>query len=203
MALLADDQYGFVTREADGQGAWSVNYQKVIQKIQEAEIDKLVLELFGSAGHRLVRMLRQLGKLDEKHLKDTTLMKQKDIRTKLAEMQLSGWVDIQEVPKDASRGANNNRVIFLWFFDNERCSSLVLDHTYKSMSRLLHRLNVERRRAKSVLELTLRSDVRDKPPDEYLMPAQLNELHAFQDREDMLLGQLGRLDEIVGIFKDY
>ncbi|TVY23864.1 DNA-directed RNA polymerase III subunit [Lachnellula hyalina] len=190
MALLADDQYGFVTREADGQAP-------------EAEIDKLVLELFGAAGHRLVRMLRQLGKLDEKHLKDTTLMKQKDIRTKLAEMQLSGWVDIQEVPKDASRGANNNRVIFLWFFDNERCSSLVLDHTYKSMSRLLHRLNVERRRAKSVLELTHRSDVRDKPPDEYLMPAQLNELHAFQDREDMLLGQLGRLDEIVGIFKDY
>lgn len=203
MALLADDQYGFLKKEADGQGAWSVNFQKVIQKIREAEIDKLVLEMFGPAGHRLVRMLRQLGKLDEKQLKDTTLMKQKDIRTKLAEMQLSGWVDIQEVPKDSSRGANNNRVIFLWFFDNERCSLLVLDQTYKSMSRLLHRLDVERRRAKSVLELTHRSDIRDKPPEEYLSPTQLNELHAFQDREEMLLGQLGRLDEIVGIFKDY
>ena len=203
LALLEDDKYGFVKKEGDGHGAWSVNFQKVIRNIQEAEIDKLVLEMFGPAGHRLVRMLRQLGKLDEKQLKDTTLMKQKDIRTKLAEMQLSGWVDIQEIPKDASRGANNNRVIFLWFFDNERCSSLVLDHTYKSMSRLLHRLDVERRRAKSVLELTHRSDVRDKPPGEYLTPAQLNELHAFQDREDMLLGQLGRLDEIVGIFKDY
>ncbi|TVY18101.1 DNA-directed RNA polymerase III subunit rpc3, partial [Lachnellula arida] len=203
MALLADDQYGFLKKEADGQGAWSVNFQKVIQKIREAEIDKLVLEMFGPAGHRLVRMLRQLGKLDEKQLKDTTLMKQKDIRTKLAEMQLSGWVDIQEVPKDASRGVNNNRVIYLWFFDNERCSSLILDHTYKSMSRLLHRLNVERRRAKSVLELTHRSDVRDQPPEDYLPATQLNELHAFQDREEMLLGQLGRLDEIVGIFKDY
>jgi DNA-directed RNA polymerase III subunit RPC3 len=204
LALLEDDKYGFVKKEGiNGHGEWSVNFQKVIRNIQEAEIDKLVLEMFGPAGHRLVRMLRQLGKLDEKQLKDTTLMKQKDIRTKLAEMQLSGWVDIQEIPKDASRGANNNRVIFLWFFDNDRCSTLVLDYTYKSMSRLLQRLDVERRRAKSVLELTHRSDVRDKPPEEYLAPAQQNELYAFRDREDMLLGELGRLDEIVGIFKDY
>lgn len=204
MLLLGDDKYGFIRKEgANGGGEWSVNFSRVIRHIQEAETDRLVLEIFGPTGHRLVRMLRELGKLDEKQLKDTTLMKQKDIRTKLAEMQLSGWVDIQEVPKDASRGANNNRVIFLWFFDNERCATLVLDHTYKAMSRLLQRLDVERRRAKSVLELTHRSDVRDKPPDEYLAPSQLNELHAFQDREELLLAQVGRLDEIVGIFKDY
>ncbi|TVY64230.1 DNA-directed RNA polymerase III subunit rpc3 [Lachnellula suecica] len=202
--LLEHDKYGFVTKAGmNGHGEWSVDFENIIKHLREAEIDKLVLEMFGPTGHRLVRMLRKMGKLDEKVLKDTALMKQKDVRTKLAELQLSGWVDIQEVPKDGTRGANNARVIFLWFFDNERCSTLVLDHTYKAMSRLLERLGVERLRAKSVLELTQRRDMRDKPPDEYLTQTQMNELNAFRDREEMLLGQLNRLDEIVGIFRDY
>jgi len=204
LLLLENDQHGFVKKSGmGGHGEWSVNFAKIVEHLKESEIDKLVFEMFGQTGRRLIRMLRKLGKLDEKTLKDGALMKQKDVRTKLAELQLTGWIDIQEIPKDASRGTNNNRVIFLWFFDNERSSTLVLDHTYKAMSRLLQRLDVERRRAKSVLELTERSDVRDKPPEEYLEPTQLNELEAFRDKEEMLLGQLGRLDDIVGIFKDY
>jgi DNA-directed RNA polymerase III subunit RPC3 len=202
--LLENDQYGFVKKAGmGGHGEWSINFPKIVEHLKESEIDKLVFEMFGQTGRRLIRMLRKLGRLDERTLKDGALMKQKDVRTKLAELQLAGWIDIQEIPKDASRGVNNNRVIFLWFFDNERSSTLVLDHTYKAMSRLLQRLDVERRRAKPVLELTERSDIRDKPPEEYLSPAQLNELEAFRDKEDMLLGQLGRLDDIVGIFKDY
>jgi DNA-directed RNA polymerase III subunit RPC3 len=204
MLLLENDQYGFVKKAGmGGHGEWAINFPKIVEHLKELEIDKLVFEMFGQTGRRLVRMLRKLGKLDEKTLKEGALMKQKDVRTKLAELQLAGWIDIQEIPKDASRGTNNARCIFLWFFDNERSSTLVLDHTYKAMSRLLQRLDVERRRAKSVLELIERSDVRDKPPEEYLIPVQLNELESFREKEDMLLGQLGRLDEIVGIFKDY
>lgn len=204
LVLLENDQYGFVKKAGmGGHGEWAINFPKIVEHLKESEIDKLVFEMFGQTGRRLIRMLRKLGRLDEKTLKEGSLMKQKDVRTKLAELQLAGWIDIQEIPKDASRGINNARCIFLWFFDNERSSTLVLDHTYKAMSRLLQRLVVERRRAKSVLELTERSDIRDKPPEEYLSPLQLNELESFREKEDMLLGQLGRLDEIVGIFKDF
>jgi DNA-directed RNA polymerase III subunit RPC3 len=160
-----------------------------------------LLENFGKVGHRLARMMRKLGKLDEKQLPNLALVKQKDVRTKLAEMQMAGVVDIQEVPRDNSR--TTSRTIFLWYFDVERVSTIFLDNIYKNMSRCFQRLDVERRRVQDVLILTQRSDVADTKPEEYLDAAQLNVLQQIEEKEESLLGHIGRLDELVGIFRDY
>jgi len=129
------------------------------------------------------------------------LVKQKDVRTKLAEMQMAGVVDIQEVPRDSGR--TTNRTIFLWYFDVERVSTILLDSLYKNMSRCLQRLDIERRRVQDVLTLTQRTDLLDEDPEKYMVPEQLNMLHEIEDKEESLLGHIGRLDELVAIFRDY
>ena len=202
LLLLAADDCRFLRKcGSRGLGEWTVDFDRIIERMQEAEIDLMLLENFGNTGHRLARMMRKIGKLDEKQLPNLALMKQKDIRTKLAEMQMAGMVDTQEVPRDSAR--TTNRSIFLWYFDIDRVSSIFLDSIYKSMSRCLQRLDIERRRAKGVLSLTERSDVRDMREEEYLEPSQINDLQVIRAKEESLLGQVGRLDELVGIFRDY
>jgi DNA-directed RNA polymerase III subunit RPC3 len=202
LQLLANDTCGFLKKGGSrGQGEWTVNYERIIEYLREAELDQMLLENFGRGGHRLARMMRKLGKLEEKQLPGLAFMKQKDIRTKLAEMQMAGMVDIQEVPRDAGR--TTSRTMFLWYFDTERVSAILLDSLYKCMSRSFQRLDIERRRIHEILIAMQRQDTKGKAPEEYLELEPLNRLRAFQDKEELLLTQIGRLDELIGIFRDY
>jgi DNA-directed RNA polymerase III subunit RPC3 len=201
LMLLAADDCHFLRRCGNrGHGEWTVDFERLVDYLQQSELDFIILENFDVAGHRLARMMRKVGKVDEKQLSSIALMKQKDIRTKLAEMQMAGMVDIQEVPKDSNR--TNARTIFLWYFDAARVSSIILQNVYKTMSRCLQRLEIERRRSDDILSLSERSDVKDNK-EEILKEEHLNQLRVFHGKEDKLLGQLGRLDELVSIFRDY
>ncbi len=202
LLLLAADDTKFLRKCGNnGFGEWTCDFENIIQRMQEAEVDTMLLENFGTSGHRLARMLRKLGKLDEKLLSEAGKLKQKDVRTKLAEMQMAGVIDIQEVPRDSNR--TTNRTIFLWFFDNDRVATMVVENTYKAMSRILQRLDIERRRAHDVLALTERSDVRDFDPEVYLDAHQLNDFRAIDGKIDSLLCQISRLDGLIGLFRDF
>lgn len=186
----------------DGQGTYTVDFENLIKRIQEVELFQIIEENFGREGHRLARILSKVGRVDEKTLEKRALMKQKDVRTTLAAMQIAGMIEIQEVPKDLANRVNN-RTLFLCFIDIARVSDVLLDKIYQSMSRLLQRLAVERRASASVLELIERSDLRHAAPENYLEPKQLEELHNFQRKEELLVEQIGRLDGLIGIFRDY
>jgi DNA-directed RNA polymerase III subunit RPC3 len=202
LLLLAGDDCHFLRKcGSRGLGEWTVDFEGMTQYLQEVEMDTMLLENFGKVGHRLARMMRKLGKLDEKQLPNLALVKQKDARTKLAEMQMAGVVDIQEVPRDSGR--TTSRTIFLWYFDVERVSTILLDSIYKNMSRCFQRLDIERRRVQDVLALTERTDLLDEEPEKYMDQEQLNTLHEIEDKEESILGHIGRLDELVAIFRDY
>jgi DNA-directed RNA polymerase III subunit RPC3 len=202
LLLLAADSCRFLRRcGSRGLGEWTVDFEGLVQHLQETELDAMLLENFGKAGHRLARMMRKMGKLEEKQLPNLALLKQKDIRTKLAEMQMAGVVDIQEVPRDAGR--TTNRTIFLWYFDTERVSAILLDSIYKMMSRCIQRLDVEKRRKHDVLSCTERSDVRDEDPETYLDAGQLAEFREIESKEESLLSHIMKLDDLVGLFRDF
>lgn len=203
LLLLAAEEIPFLSNAGGsrGGGEWAVDFKRIVDDLQNAEIDKMIFERFGKHGHRLVRMMRQFGKLDEKQLPTLALMKQKDIRTKLAEMQMAGVIDICEIARDA--GHATNRTMFYWYFDRKRVSAILIDNIYKMMSRCFQRLEIEKRKAHDVLECTERSDVRDLDPVEYLEPPQLEQLRDIRAKEESILGQLNRLDELIGIFRDY
>lgn len=198
--LAADDCHLLRKCGAKQMGEWTVDFERVIKRLQELEIDSIIYENFGQTGHRLIRVMRKMGKLEEKHIAKIALVKQQDSRTKLVEMQMHGMVDIQEVPRDAGRMIV--RTIYLWFCDQDRVTSLLLDRTYKAMSRCLQRLDVEKRRKADIIALSERTDVQGQE-EAVLRPEQMNQLREIRAKEKDLLGQICRLDDLVGVFQDY
>ncbi|PQE24223.1 hypothetical protein CJF31_00002432 [Rutstroemia sp. NJR-2017a BVV2] len=198
--LAADDCHLLRKCGNRGLGEWTVDYDRVIERLRELELDAIIYENFGKTGHRLTRIMQKMGKLEEKQLSVLGLIKQKDVRTKLVEMQMAGFVDIQEVPRDAGRTIS--RTVFLWFFDQDRVSAILLDRIYKTMSRCLQRLDIEKRRKANIVALAERTDVQEQGED-ILRPEQLNQLQEIRAKEEDLLGQIGRLDDLAGVFHDY
>ncbi|TGO16767.1 hypothetical protein BTUL_0024g00370 [Botrytis tulipae] len=201
LQLLATDDCQLLRKcGARQMGEWTVDFERVIDRLRESELDSIIYENFGQIGHRLVRVMRKMGKLEEKHIAKLALIKQQDSRTTLVNMQMHGMVDIQEVPRDAGRLIV--RTIHLWFCDEDRVTSLLLDRTYKAMSRCLQRLDVEKRRKADIIALSERTDVQGQE-EAFLRPEQMNQLREVRAKEEDLLGQICRLDELVGIFQDY
>jgi len=200
LTLLATDEYCFLSHRADNSyDEWSVDFESLIQRLREAEIDSVIKDTFGRSGHRLVQMMRKDGKLDERLLPNTALLNQRGFRMKLAEMQMAGVVEIQGIPRDSQHTVN--RTIFLWYFDHDRVSSVFLNNVFKVMSRNFQRLEIERQRSSEIIALSERTDVKDGT--EKLTEGQMKTLSEFQSKEDKLLGQIARCDSLVGIFRDY
>jgi DNA-directed RNA polymerase III subunit RPC3 len=115
-------------------------------------------------------------------------------------MQAGGFVDLQEVPKDAQR--QPSKTIFLWYFDPDRVCSSVLEDTYKAMSRTLQRIKFERNLRRDFLDKTERSDVKGNE-ERWLSEGELEQLQRWRDMEAILLGVVSRLDDMVAVFRDF
>ncbi|KAI0006404.1 RNA polymerase III subunit RPC82-domain-containing protein [Xylariaceae sp. FL0662B] len=201
LLILAESKQGFV-RHCGGRdfGEWTVDFEPLVQTLKLVELDTLIEESFGRQGLRLTRILREKGKMDDKTLPNIALMRKPDVHVKMAEMEMAGFLDVQEVPRDNNRAAA--RTIFFWFFDLQRTLQRTLDNTYKSMVRCMQRLDVERRKKTNVLQVVERKDVRGME-EEKLRGDIYNEYVEFLDIEKKLLGQVARLDDIVAVFRDF
>ncbi|KAI1178228.1 RNA polymerase III subunit RPC82 [Nemania sp. FL0916] len=183
-----------------GQNEWTVDFGPLIRQLRYAELDTMIEDNFGRHGLRLTRILREKGKLDDKTLPAMALMRKPDVHVKMAEMEMAGFLEVQEVPRDNNRAAN--RTIFFWFFDEAKTLRRVLDNAYKSMVRCLERLEVERHKKRNVLSLSNRKDVQGKE-EEMLRADAYNEFMEFVDIEKKLLNQVSKLDDLVSVFQDF
>ncbi|KAL7624771.1 RNA polymerase III subunit C82 [Parahypoxylon ruwenzoriense] len=201
LLVLAESRQGFV-RHCGGRdfGEWAVDFEPLLQHLKFVELDTIIEDRFGRQGLRLTRILREKGKIDDKTLPTMALMKRPDVHVKMAEMEMAGFLDVQEVPRDNNRAAS--RTIFFWFFDLDRTLQRTLDNTYKSMVRCLQRLDVERRKKKNVLAVSERKDVQGME-EEKLRGDIYSEYLEFLNFEKRLLGQVARLDDLVAVLRDY
>lgn len=201
LLLLAESRLGFI-RHCGSRGGreWTVDFDQLLERLRDAELDAYIEQSFGRYGLRLTRILREKGKLDEKLLHSSALMKKSDVQGKMLAMQMAGLVDVQEVPKDSSRMAN--RTLFFWFFDGERTQSQLLDDVYKAMLRCLQTLQVERHRARNILSFVERADVKGKE-EEVMTAEHYNKYNEHLEAQEKLLGQVVRLDDMVAVFRDY
>ncbi|KAI2615160.1 RNA polymerase III subunit RPC82-domain-containing protein [Hypoxylon sp. NC1633] len=202
LLILAENQQGFVRHcgKHESGAEWTVDFEPLLQRLKFIELDSIIENRFGRRGLRLTRILREKGKIDDKTLPGLALMKKSDVHVKMAEMEMAGFLDVQEVPRDNNRTAA--RTIYFWFFDLERTMQRTLDNTYKCMVRCLQRLEVERRKKQAMLSVVERKDVQGKE-EEKLRGDIYNEYLEFLDLEKKLLGQVARLDDIVAVFRDY
>ncbi|EEP79241.1 predicted protein [Uncinocarpus reesii 1704] len=201
LSFLAAEPNFFCTRRMQaGMITWAVEYRHLARKLRHLELERLVEARFGSFAVRIVRVLAAKGKLDEKRLQEISLMASKDLRQILGQMASSGFVELQEVPRDAQR--QPSRTIYLWFYDADRVRLMVIEDTYKSMSRCLQRIRVEREKLKYLLEKTERTDVKGNE-ERYLSTAELQTLKDWKNTEAILLGEVARLDELVAVLRDF
>ncbi|KAF4123626.1 hypothetical protein GMORB2_6327 [Geosmithia morbida] len=201
LLLLAESQHRFVRHcGTQGRGQWTVDFELLMERIRESELDAIIEQSFGRHGLRLTRILREKGKLDEKMLHSAALMRKPDVQGKMLAMEMAGLVDIQEVPKDSSRMAN--RTLFFWYFDAERTRSQLLDDIYKAMMRCLQTLQAERHKERNILSFVERKDVQGKE-EEVMTAEHYNKYNEHLQIQEKLIAQLMRLDDMVSIFRDF
>lgn len=201
LLLLKESKYKFIRHcGTQGRGQWTVDFEQLLDRVRETELDAVIEQTYGRHGLRLTRILREKGKLDEKMLHGAALMRKPDVQAKMVQMQVSGMVDIQEVPKDSSRLAN--RTMFFWYFDRERTQAAVLDDLYKAMVRCLQTLQVRRHHEKSILSFVERKDVQGRE-EEVMTTEHYNTYNRHLEVQEKLLGQVMRLDGMISVFRDF
>lgn len=201
LRTLSSDPREFVSWFNSTRGVkWRVPFDKLSRYLIQQEIDDTVTARFGCQAARIVRILHDKGKLDEKQISQFAMVKNKEIRSTLTAMQEAGFVETQEVPKDSTR--QPSRTIYLWFFDQDRVRRLLLNDTYKCMARLLQRVLVEKNKIKPVIEKAERTDVVGNE-DRYLTVGERHTLRKWKETEEKLLVQLGRQDDLVATLRDF
>ncbi|KAK5660653.1 hypothetical protein OQA88_12017 [Cercophora sp. LCS_1] len=198
LLLLAEHSIGFLRHS--GQDEWTVDFESLMRRLREAELDSVIERKSGREGIRLVRILRARGKLDERALVGVALMKKQELQQKMMEMQKDGFVHIQEVPRDNK--ADVKKSYFLWFCDVDKSLRKLEDNTYQAMVRCIQMLDVMREKDEDVLRLTNRSDVRGQEEDR-MSKNYYDRYVTFRDRERKLLGQVMRLDDTVALLRDF
>jgi DNA-directed RNA polymerase III subunit RPC3 len=198
LAMLAEGPFSFFTQEASG--SWLVDKQRMCDFLRDKELVGLMQESLDGPALRIVRMLIDKGKLDEKTLQEFALLGAKDLRKCLAHLHVKGFLELQEVPREPQR--QPNRTIFLWFYDAERARKVFLGKLYKTMSRFYQRLHLERRRLSSTLSKVERTDVQGIEED-MLSAGELQVLFQWRQKETWLMAEIYRMDDVVAILRDH
>lgn len=200
--LLAEDPLEFVQIvEKYGElNEWAVDFAALTEQLRQLELENTITSRFGPAAARMVRIFLDKGKLDEKQITNLGLIHQKQMRAVLTIMHEAGHLELQEVPRDNSR--QPSRTMYLWYFEPERCRQLVLEETYKAMARCLQRVKVERLAIQALIDKAERTDVVGKE-EQYLSINERVVLSRWREKEARLLGEVGRLDDLAGVLRDY
>ncbi|OGE56862.1 hypothetical protein PENARI_c002G08056 [Penicillium arizonense] len=201
LSYLSQAPFNLTTKHnIGGLDTWRIAFRGLARKLRHLELERMIESRYGDVALRVIRVLHAKGRLDEKRLQEISLLPFKDLRQTLASMQTGGFVDLQEVPRDAQR--QPSKTIYLWYYDPDRVCSSILEDTYKAMSRCLQRIKFERERERDFLEKTERTDVKGHE-EEFLSEAELEHLRNWKAKEALLLAEVSRLDDMVAVFRDY
>ena len=203
LLLLAQHPYKFLHHLPETPNLperWSVSFPPLMAHLLHHALLQTITSRYGLPAARLTRLLSEKGKVDEKNLCSLSLLNQKIMRSYLTKLHQAGMIQLQEIPRDNSR--NPQRTLYLWFFDIERCKAKLLQETYKTMARCLQRVRVEGEKVKSTVEKASRSDVIGRE-EEFLGVQEREALSKWRDMEEKIWGEVGRLDELVAMMRDF
>lgn len=201
LRLLTEHELSFVEHiSTRGRGEYAVPFNSLTQALRDFETETIICARFGTVAARMVRLLKQKGKLDEKQICSLALLRVKDVRCVLDNLLEAGLVESQEIPKDATR--QPSRALYLWYFDQHRAEQLVLDTSFTAMARCLQRVRVQRAAVQGVIDKAERTDVVGHE-DEFLTKADKLHLRTWREQEEKLLAQVARIDDGVALLRDF
>lgn len=203
LLLLCEHPHKFlhhVSRNATMPEKWAVNFSALSSTLLDVVLTQTISARFGPLATRLINILAAKGKLDEKTLTTLGLLNQKAMRALLTAMHQAGYLQLQEIPRDNNR--QPSRTLFLWYWDAARAGARLLEESYAAMSRHVRRARVEREHVRETVEKATRTDVVGRE-DEFLGEGERHALGVWRAKEERLWGQVGKLDEIVAIVREF
>ncbi|QSL66190.1 hypothetical protein MERGE_000565 [Pneumocystis wakefieldiae] len=183
LEALSQDSYPLLFKiETRHFGKWKVDYKQLSSLLQELEYEKIIEHKFGYIATRLLRIIREKGKVDEKQLASIAFLKQQSIRPILMALTEIGALDIQEIPRRSERQPSNNIYQEICYY-----------HKY---------LKNELKQRQKLLTKIERTDVQEHEKE--LLPAnEQQELKYIRAIEEKVLIQISRLDRLIMILRDY
>ena len=192
LSSLAQDAYGFVLRDPDT-NQWIIDFGLLGAQLWKDEVLRYVRSRYTDMVTRVVRVLLEKGKMDEKSLQEICLLTAKELRQCLLKLKGAGMVAVQDVPREAQR--LTTRTMYLWSFSPDRARKVLLKDLYKSMGRLLRRTMLERGKLGRLVGHcdSASTELRLRDSDAY---------SKWRRKEGWLVAELARLDESVCVLRD-
>ncbi|KAH7877894.1 RNA polymerase III subunit RPC82 helix-turn-helix domain-containing protein [Lentinula edodes] len=190
-----------LSSKGGGSGKVQMLFDVVARRLRRQVLEGVARERHGSEGVRVVRLLMDTGKLDEKQISKHVMMPLKDVRPLLSALSASSLVSIVEVPKSADR--NPTRMFYLWQVDIPKAFSYILNVLYKTLYNISARRQAEREDPMliAVLNKRERSDV-SVDVEGLLSQHEKEVLKAWEEKQEKLGILEGRVEESVFIVRD-
>ncbi|KAF2716423.1 hypothetical protein K431DRAFT_289425 [Polychaeton citri CBS 116435] len=205
LALLAEHSLKFCDHVGNlGAGQWRVHFPALTQELVNHEVDTVIQSRYGRVGMRVVRMLRETGKLEEKEVALFTMMRGKTVRAVLNDLTSAGFLDFQEVPKDNYRLPN--KTIYLYFIDQKRLEQKILYEAYLQIARCLQRLKIERTtKFKDVIEKSERilHDYGKQQHESMMTRNEKQLLEFWREIEERMWVTIERCDSVIAVLRDF
>lgn len=201
----------FVVKVGDrGGGEWFVPFNEVVASLQSDVFDRIVSHSFGHAGARLLRLIRQTGKLDEKMLAHQALLPAAEVRQHMSGLGECGFVEIQELAKPGGSGgsggpggaASQKRSMYLWYHNPSWAYKQLTGSLYVQQSELLAKRKELYKQHASLVAKLARADVASEP-DQFLTENEKVELQELKSGELELFKKINLLDRHIRIFREY
>ncbi|KAL4065333.1 RNA polymerase III subunit RPC82-domain-containing protein [Scleroderma yunnanense] len=177
-----------------------VEFEIINRRLRQRVLESVARERHGEDAVRILRLVLDVGKMDEKQLAKVAMMANKDVRPLLSAMSSDCLISTQEIPKGADH--NPTRTFYLWHVDLNRAYSTLLGNLYKTLFNISTRRQAEQEEPllKAVLEKRERTDVAQ---DENLLSRREREiLKEWEKRREKLDVLEMRVEEAVFIVRD-
>ncbi|KAF9993931.1 DNA-directed RNA polymerase III subunit RPC3 [Entomortierella chlamydospora] len=198
LQILEEDQMQILKKDAGRSGQYIISLKAASRILKKSLIQDIVATRFGSPYVRIMNMLLEKGKLEEKQISRFSMMPVKDVREKLTTLCTYGILNLQEVPKTNDRAPS--RTFYLWEVLLPRAADSLVDRLYHTMANLRQRRFVEKAKRAVLLEKCERSDVKD---DENLLnAAERKELETLNSVLEMLEVQEMRVADMAVTLKE-
>lgn len=178
LKLLSTSQIPFIKESKPG--LYFIPYTILIPMLKSYVYDSLIASTLGASAHRILRCIRDNNLVTEKVINNTALMKEKDIRTVIANLVRYNAIEIQEVPRTVDRSAS--RSVFLFRTNQYHAYAFLKQNLMWNIANLLHKIENLKEENFTLLTKANRDDVKGNEI-ELLLPSELNQLKMVNDRE--------------------
>ncbi|KAG8991695.1 RNA polymerase III subunit C82, partial [Tulasnella sp. 427] len=181
-----------------GSGRVTVEFDRIGRRLKQRVYESNVRERFGDDAVKVIRILLDKGKMDEKHLSKVALIAPNVLRPLLTRLSAASLVSLQEVPKSADR--NPSRTYYLWYVDLAKAYSNLLSALYQTLANIVARTVEEESQVRPSLDKRDRTDLNGQ--EHLLNRHDLAVLNVWEEKQERLHILAMRVEENVFILRD-